>query len=113
MVHLKVKPLNETPLSPPENHYVKITNNSELSADGTLNGEFEITAEGQSDAALRGMFTNYFRCQWNDNVEKEILEVYPLAKVVSVIYNAPWEYQSKPVRVKVKYSIPEYAVVSG
>jgi transglutaminase-like putative cysteine protease len=107
------EPLEEIPLSPAENHYVYIDNNSELTKDGTLNGELTITAEGQSDAAVRSMFTGYFRSQWNSNAEKELLEIEPDAKILSVDYGDPWDYISSPVKVVIKYTIPEFAVKAG
>ena len=62
--------LMETPLSPPENHYFRINGTSELSEDGTLTGEFTLTAEGQSDAAVRRLFTGSRRADWEGNIEK-------------------------------------------
>ena len=38
-----------TPVSAPENHYVRINADNSLKADGTLVGKFTISAEGQSD----------------------------------------------------------------
>ena len=105
-------PLAETPLSPPEDHYVKIKNNSELNNNGNLSGELVIVAEGQSDAAVRSMFTYYYMTQWSDNVRKELLEVYPLAQIVSIDYGNPYDYLGSPVTIKIKYSIPDYAVIT-
>ena len=36
-----------TPVSAPENHYVRIKADNRLEADGTLRGTFTLTAEGQ------------------------------------------------------------------
>jgi transglutaminase-like putative cysteine protease len=46
--------LATTPVSDPENHYIKIDGASQLLSDGTLKGRITITGEGQSDASLRG-----------------------------------------------------------
>lgn len=108
----KGNPLAETPLSPAKDHYVNITNNSELTNDGTLNGEISIVAEGQSDASVRSMFMYYFKTQWESNVEKEMLDVFPLAKIQSVEYGDPYNYLSSPITIKIKYSIPDFAIVS-
>ena len=63
--------LATTPLSPPENHYLKIDTKSSLSADGTVTGTMTLTAERpRSDAGIRGMFRNFNKTQWNQNVEK-------------------------------------------
>jgi len=105
--------LATTPLSAPENHYLKIDGTSALSADGTLTGSLTLTAEGQSDASVRGMFRNFNKTQWNQNVEKELLKISPLAEVTSLKYSDPIEYLSEPIKISVEYRIPEYAIVSG
>ncbi len=101
-----------TPISPPEKHYFKIYGTSEISDDGTLIGEFTLKAEGQSDAAVRSMFKYYNKSQWNINVEKELLKISPLAKIIKMNYAKPLDYKSGPITIKVKYEIPEYAVVT-
>jgi hypothetical protein len=105
--------LATTPLSAPENHFLKIRGKSSLSKDGTLTGSLTITAEGQTDAGIRGMFRNYNKTQWNQNVEKEILKISPLAEVTRIDYTDPIDYKSGPIRITVEYTIPEYALVSG
>jgi len=105
--------LATTPLSVPENHFLKIDGKSSLSKDGTLTGTLTITAEGQTDAGIRGMFRNYNKTQWNQNVEKEILKISPLAEVTRIDYSDPIDYKSGPIRITVEYNIPEYALVSG
>lgn len=50
--------LQITPLSAPENHYFKIYANTSLDEKGTLSGEFTVMAEGQSDGAVRRIFTS-------------------------------------------------------
>ena len=105
--------LATTPLSASENHFLKIDGKSDLSADGTLTGTLNITAEGQTDAGIRGMFRNYNKTQWNQNVEKEILKISPLAEVTKIDYSDPIDYKSGPIRITVEYKIPEYALVSG
>lgn len=105
--------LATTPLSAPENHFLKIDGKSSLSADGTLTGMLTITAEGQTDAGIRGMFRNSNKTQWNQNVEKEILKISPLAEVTRIEYTDPIDYKSGPIQITVEYKIPEYALVSG
>jgi len=105
--------LATTPLSAPENHFLKIDGKSSLSADGTLTGTVIITAEGQSDAAIRGMFRNFNKTQWDQNVEKEILKISPLAEVTHIEYTDPIDYKSGPIHITIEYRIPEYAIVSG
>ena len=50
-----------TPVSAPENHYVRIKADNRLEADGTLRGTFTLTAEGQSDSNIRRIFTTGFQ----------------------------------------------------
>jgi hypothetical protein len=105
--------LATTPLSPPENHYIKIDNVAEISPDGTLKGVVTIKAEGQSDASVRGLFKYSSKAQWSQNVEKELLKMSPLAEVTAISYSDPIDYKSGPIRVSISYKIPGYAVVSG
>lgn len=105
--------LATTPLSPPENHYLKIEGNSTLMTDGTLTGTLTITAEGQTDASIRGLFRTSSKTQWNSNVEKELLKISPLAEVTGMDFGDPIDYKSGPVHITVHYKIPEYALVSG
>ena len=102
--------LMETPISPAENHYVRITAKSELDKNGTLTGEFTITAEGQSDATVRRAFTSGFMSNWKAAMERELLSVSPNAKLISVDYGKnPKDYIKAPIKITMKYSIPNYA----
>lgn len=105
--------LATTPVSDPSNHYVKIIGTSELSITGTLSGTVEITAEGQSDAALRGIFRNFKPELWRANIEKELQRIHPKAQLAKLDYADPFAYMAGPMRITVTYRIPEYAVVSG
>ncbi len=105
--------LGETPVSNPENHYLRMTGTTNILADGTLEGEYTVTAEGQTDAAIRGMFTRAYVSDWAKNVEKEVLHISPLAQLVNVSYDDPYNYLSGPILIKFKIRIPEYATVAG
>ncbi len=105
--------LATTPLSAPENHFLKIDTKSSLSADGTMTGILTLTAEGQSDAGIRGIFRNFNKTQWNQNLEKEILKISPLAEVTHIEYTDPIDYQAGPIRITIEFRIPEYALFSG
>lgn len=101
-----------TPISPPENHYLKINGTSTLKADGTLEGEFTVTAEGQTDAAIRGIFTRNFKTEWKESVEAELLRINPKAEVTEMNYGEnPINYIVGPILMKIKYRIPGYAFV--
>jgi hypothetical protein len=105
--------LATTPLSDPENHYIKIDGVGQLQANGTLAGRITITGEGQSDAAMRGMFRNSNKTAWFQNVERELLRLWPQAKVSQVKYTDPVNYQQYNMWIAIDYSIPEFAMISG
>jgi hypothetical protein len=105
--------LATTPVSDPANHYVKISDDATLQADGLLRGKITITAEGQSDAAVRGLFKYSAPVQWNQNVEKEILKLWPQAKVTAVNYSDPGNYLGEPIRVSISYEIPQFAATGS
>lgn len=105
--------LATTPLSSPENHYLKMVVKSRLSADGTLSGEISLTAEGQTDAAIRGLFRNSSKADWPVILEKEILKISPMATMSKAEFGDPIDYQAGPVNIKIGFRIPEYAYISG
>ena len=101
-----------TPLSAPENHFFKINGSSEILPDGTLVGELLLTAEGQSDASVRRMFTSNYKTEWEKSVERELLRVSPQAQIVEIDFGKPYEYQLDNIHILVKYKIPDYALVT-
>lgn len=105
--------LSETPISDPANHYLRMNGNTTIAADGTLEGEYTVTAEGQIDAAIRGMFTHAYMADWASNIEKEVLRISPLAQLVKVSYDDPYDYMAGPIMLKFKIRIPEYATPAG
>jgi hypothetical protein len=105
--------LATTPVSDPENHYVKIDGVAQLQENGTLTGRITITGEGQSDAAIRGLFKYSNRTTWAQNVERELLRVWPQAKVLQIKYSDPLDYLNYNIWIAIDYNIPEFALVSG
>lgn len=100
-----------TPVSAPENHYVRIKADNRLDADGTLRGTFTISAEGQSDSNIRSIFTRGFQSQWRKGMERQLLAVSPKAKLLSVDYGKnPRDYQAAPIKITFRYEIPDYAM---
>lgn len=104
--------LEETEISPPENHYFKIIANSEIMSDGTLQGRFTLTAEGQSDAAVRRMFTSSFRSRWKIQLERELVRISPYARITQLDFGDPYDYQSGPISIIIHYLIPNYALIT-
>ncbi len=100
-----------TPVSPPENHYIRINANNTLDEKGALRGQFTITAEGQSDRNIRNIFTQGWQSEWQASMEQQILAVSPKAKLISVDYGKnPKDYQSAPIKITFRYEIPDYAI---
>jgi hypothetical protein len=104
--------LLETPISPAEDHYVRINAKSAIDKNGTLTGEFTITAEGQSDAAVRRPFTSGLITNWEAAMERELLNVSPNARLISGDYGKdPKNYLAGPIKITMKYIIPDFAIV--
>jgi hypothetical protein len=105
--------LMETPVSAPENHFFKINGKSEILENGTLKGEFLLTAEGQTDASIRRMFTSNYKTEWKNSVERELLRVSPQAEIIEMDFGKPYEYQKDFIHITIKYIIPNYAIVTN
>ena len=100
-----------TPVSPAENHYVRIKANNRIDKNGTLSGQFTITAEGQSDSGIRRIFTTGWQNKWYNFMEHQLLAVSPQARMISVDYGKdPKDYQKAPIRITFRYEIPDYAI---
>lgn len=103
-----------TPVSAPENHYVRMQANHKIDAQGTLRGQFTVTAEGQSDSNIRGIFTRGWQTEWQNALEKQLLAVSPDARLIRVDYGKdPKNYQAAPIRITFSYEIPGYAVTTS
>lgn len=103
--------LRETPLSPPQNHYIRLTARDTLLPDGTLLGIATVQAEGQSDASVRSVFTRGWQSRWHQSMEGELMRVSPQAEMLSVDYgNDPKDYQHAPIKITFRFRIPNYAI---
>lgn len=100
-----------TPVSDPMNHYFKITANTSLSSDGTLDGEFVVKAEGQSDGTVRVPFLQSYADRVFRSLEAQLLAVSPLAVLKNYSCNNPKNYQKAPIELKMRFTIPSYATV--
>ena len=88
-----------TPVSAPENHYVRIKANNRLDA------------KGQSDSNIRRIFTTGWQSQWQAALESQLLAVSPKARLISVDYGKdPKNYQAAPIKMTFRYEIPGYAL---
>jgi hypothetical protein len=104
--------LATTPISDPQNHFVRIFGNSELDEEGNLTGFFTIVAEGQSDASIRRMFTSYYKDRWERRLREEIRSVHPNARIIDIEMPNPYVYMNAPIKIKMEYEIPGYALVT-
>ncbi len=102
-----------TDVSEPENHLLQINNTGQIDEIGNLKGQITITAEGQSDAAVRGIFTYYYKSQWMANLEAELTRVFPQANITDVSFTNPYKYMEGPVEITYTYEIPKFAVVNN
>ena len=100
-----------TPVSAPENHYFRIKAENTVDENGTLRGTLTVSAEGQSDRGIRSIFTTGFQSEWRNNMERQLLNVSPKARLISVDYGKnPKDYQAAPISITFRYEIPGYAV---
>ena len=100
-----------TPVSTPENHYFRIKAENTVDENGTLKGTLTVSAEGQSDRGIRSIFTTGFQSEWRNNMERQLLNVSPKARLISVDYGKnPKDYQAAPISITFRYEIPGYAV---
>lgn len=101
-----------TPISAPENHFLKIDGKSKLQNNGTLTGTLTIDAEGQSDASLRGIFTRDYKKNWEQNIRGEFLRIFPNMKIEKLTYTDPYGHMEGPIKIELTYSIPQFAWVT-
>ncbi|MDP4265867.1 MAG: DUF3857 and transglutaminase domain-containing protein [Bacteroidota bacterium] len=103
--------LMTTPISPAENHYWKLNNKAVLNDKGTLEGTITLQADGQSDASIRRAFSRSYRSEWEEYIPSAIHEFNPKAEILEQYYQNPDDL-SKPMTIKVRYRIPEYAIIN-
>ena len=103
--------LMETPVSAPENHYIRVLGETAIDAEGTLTGTLTVTAEGQSDAAVRGVFSAR-QSEWRANLERELLAIAPAAEILDIAHSDPDRYLDQPVSITYRFRIPAYATVA-
>lgn len=105
--------LEYTPISAPENHYLRIICNSKLMEDGTLEAKISVRADGQSDAAIRRIFNGSGDDDFYRNLELELKKISPNVKVDNLEYTNPHEYLKSAVSIFARITIPNYAFSNG
>lgn len=101
-----------TPISAPENHPLKITGNTSILENGTLEGSITVFAEGQSDASLRGMFTRNLKSNWDQALEHELREISEDIEIIEMTYSDPYGHMEGPINISIKFRIPDYAIIT-
>jgi hypothetical protein len=99
--------LKTTPLSPPENHYLRYHIDSRIGGDGKLTASVTIEAEGQSDARLRRLFGRHIRNQWPQILAWELFQMMPGARVSRLVYQDPIDL-SRPFKVTFSLEVDHY-----
>ncbi len=99
-----------TPVSPADNHLLKLHVDSRLHEDGTLDGELVLEAEGQSDASMRRAFVRSQRSGWHNYVLTAFAAISPRAVVEEQMFQDPDDL-SRPMHLRVRFRIPHYALV--
>ncbi|MDY6801385.1 MAG: DUF3857 and transglutaminase domain-containing protein [Bacteroidota bacterium] len=101
-----------TDISPPENHPLKINGITSILADGALEGSIHLTADGQSDAAIRGIFTRNLKSNWETALERELKNINENMEILEMNFSDPYGHMEGPINISFKFRIPDYAVVT-
>ena len=101
-----------TDISPPENHPLKINGITSILADGTLEGSIHVTADGQSDAALRGIFTRNLKSNWETALERELKSIAENMEIIEMNFSDPYGHMEGSINISFKFRIPDYAIIT-
>lgn len=104
--------LQVTPISPASDHYIKIYSIEKINKKGDLECILTITAEGQSDAAVRRIFSAQ-KSEWLYNLHRELLKIDPRVQLLEVNHTNPEAYLQQPVAIAYNFVIPNYAIVAN
>jgi transglutaminase-like putative cysteine protease len=99
--------LKSTPISPPENHFIKYKIASFISPEGDLKAKVEIQTEGQSDAYLRRALRGRLKIERPGFLSRIFYQAHPEIKVSNFLYNDPYDL-SKPMHVTFSIVIKNY-----
>ena len=105
--------LRETPVAPAENHYLRVSVTGTLGADGTLEGEYLLEAEGQTDARIRRPFIEGRVEDWPEMIARELRAIAPNVEILGIELGNDWRaYLEMPLRLKARFRAPRYAAVA-
>lgn len=91
--------LKTTPISPPENHYLKYHIRTTLDRNNRMKARVTIRAEGQSDSTLRRLFRRRLQDQWEDMLLGKLVEFHPAIRVSNLSYHDPYDL-SQPMKIR-------------
>jgi transglutaminase-like putative cysteine protease len=102
--------LMKTPLSPAENHTLELLVESQLKANGDVEGTLTLVGHEYSDQRVRRMMMGYPQNNWRALAEQWISAISPQAELVefSVPYKAITDF-SRPLQLVMKFKIQNYA----
>jgi hypothetical protein len=104
--------LMTTPVSPPENHFLKMSCESQLFDNGTLEGKITITAEGQTDAAIRRSFVRSYQSAWKEILPAYLSRLNPNSDIKEIKYSDPYNINI-PIKIELSFKIPDFALITN
>ncbi|MFH1049851.1 MAG: DUF3857 and transglutaminase domain-containing protein [bacterium] len=104
--------LMTTPISPPENHFLKMLGESQLLENGALEGKITITAEGQSDAAIRRSFVRSYQSGWKEILPAYLAKINPDVEFKEIKYTDPYDV-NLPMKIDIAFKIPDFALITN
>ncbi|ROL59914.1 hypothetical protein D9V86_10055 [Bacteroidetes/Chlorobi group bacterium ChocPot_Mid] len=104
--------LMTTPVSPPENHFLKMSCESQLFDNGTLEGKITITAEGQTDAAIRRSFVRTYQSAWKEILPAYLSRLNPNSDIKEIKYSDPYNINI-PIKIELSFKIPDFALITN
>jgi hypothetical protein len=102
--------LMKTPLSPAEKHTLELLVESQLKANGDVEGTLTLLGHEYSDQRMRRMLMGIPQSNWRAQAEQWISAISPQAELVefSVPYETITDF-SRPLKLTIKFKIPQYA----
>ncbi|HER43708.1 MAG TPA: DUF3857 domain-containing protein, partial [Candidatus Eisenbacteria bacterium] len=100
--------LSRIPYSPPEESPLRIRHEAKLSADGTLEGTFELSGSGAMDSRLRGIIAGSRLRDMTETFERLLAPVSNRVEDIEFEYHAPDDF-SRDMWITFRYRIPRFA----
>ncbi|HAK95914.1 MAG TPA: transglutaminase [Planctomycetes bacterium] len=97
-----------TPISPPENHPLRVTIDSTLHSDGALEGRMQVASDGQADSAIRRMYRGKMRNEW-PAVDRQWLAALDARAEVAGVERIDPDDLDRPFTIALSFRIPGYA----